>query len=242
MTNPNVILGDGLAGMRALREGCASMVMCDLPSGETQADFDTPVDLGAFFAASWHALKPDGVVVAMASSFRFAARVVDAGGKAFRYDLVWNKSTASGFLNAKRRPLRAHEFLLVFSRSGSFRYRPQMVETGVPISKASTPGRTHGANYGACITTTGMPRAGATDRYPRSIVDDKCLGNTHPDRTHPQQKPEALFRRMIRTHTRRGELVLDPCAGSGTTFRAATATGRDALCWDISPRFGAPII
>jgi DNA methylase len=241
MTNPHVILGDGLAGMCALRAGCASLVLCDLPSGETRAPFDTPVDLGAFFSASWHALRADGVVAVMASSFRFAAACVAAGGRTFRYDMIWNKSVATGFLNAKRCPLRSHEYLLVFSRSGSFCYRPQMVETGVPISKASTPGRTHGDNYGRCLTKTGMPRAGATDRYPRSVIDCKCVGSTNPGRTHPQQKPDELFRLMIRTHTRRGELVLDPCAGSGTTHRAAEAEGRTALCWDLSPRFGSPL-
>ncbi len=47
---------------------------------------------------------------------------------------------------------------------------------------------------------------------------------------HPTQKPVELFEYLIRTYTNEGELVLDNCAGSGTTAIAAENTGRKWVC------------
>jgi len=232
-----VIHGDGLDGMRSLEPESVDMVLTDLPSGETNARFDKPVNLPVFWTECSHCLKRSGVAAIMASSFRFAAEVYESQRGFFRYDLIWSKSTATGFFNAKRMPLRSHEFVLVFCLSKQFTYNPQMVETGVPIAKNSTRGRTHGENYGAQGSVSGISRAGATDRFPRSVWEINSLGVRHPERTHPQQKPEDLFRRLILTHTNPGELVVDPCAGSGTTERAAFATGRRSMCWDLEARF-----
>lgn len=234
-----MIHGCGLEGMEHLAPGSVDMVLCDLPSGETAAAFDVPVDLTRFFALARRCLKLDGTMLLMASSFRFAAQLVDHGQDWYRYDMVWKKSIATGFMNTKHRPLRAHEFALVFFRKqGTF--NPQMVETGVPIHKNSTRGRVQSVNYGSQYSDAGIAREGATDRFPRSVLDTPCLGVRSPKRHHPQQKPDELFRSWIRTYTNPGELVIDPCAGSGTTERAATAEGRQSICWDIQERFAAP--
>lgn len=233
-----VILGDGLDGMLALEPGSVDLVLTDLPSGETAAGFDKPVDLDKFFKASWHCLKQGGPVTVMASSLKFAAKLMAAGGNTYRYDWIWSKSIRTGFLNSKNRPLRAHEFVLVFCRTGQTTYNPQMLETGIPINKNSTNGRSHGANYGIQSSTAGIARAGATDRYPLSVLCDKCVGTRSKNRIHPQQKPDSLFENMLLTYTNPGETVVDPCAGSGVTGRAADKHGRKYYCWDISPRFG----
>jgi site-specific DNA-methyltransferase (adenine-specific) len=223
--------------MLALERGSVDMVLCDLPSGETNARFDKPVSLPLFWTACSHCLKRSGTVAIMASSFRFAAEVYESQRKFFRYDLIWSKSTATGFFNSKKMPLRSHEFVLIFCLGKSFTYNPQMVETGVPIAKNSTRGRAHGENYGPKDNCAGISRVGATDRFPRSVWEINSLGVRHPERTHPQQKPEELFQRLILTHSNPGEIVVDPCAGSGTTERAAFSTGRRSLCWDIEERF-----
>lgn len=73
----SVALGDGIAGMLELEPGCASLVLSDLPSGETRAEFDRPAELSLLWPAIWHALRPDGVAALMAHSFAFAAEVLD---------------------------------------------------------------------------------------------------------------------------------------------------------------------
>jgi DNA modification methylase len=234
-----VIHGNGISGIMGLDPGSVDLVLSDLPSGETVAKFDTKVNLPLFWESCWRCLKPSGTVVVMASSFRFADEVYNSQPKTFRHDEVWSKSIATGFFNAKRAPLRAHEFILVFCR-GQGTYNPQMVETGVPITKNSTPGRTHGENFGTRKNRSGLSRVGATNRFPTSVVSVPCLGVRHPARVHPQQKPDALFRRLVLTYSNPGDLVVDPCAGSGTTERAALDTGRRSMCWDIQERFACP--
>jgi hypothetical protein len=151
--------GCGIEGLLALEAGSVDLVLSDLPSGETAAPFDSKADLPALWPAIWHALKPDGIAVVMASSFRFAAEVRTSELKAFRYDLIWAKSASSGFYNTGSRPLRSHEFVLVFWRE------PQMRRGAVPINAnrrpvASNLKTNHGVNYGTGTKAT-KSRAGA---------------------------------------------------------------------------------
>ena len=125
----DVVLGDSVAGMLALERGSVSLVLSDLPSGDTRAEFDVAPDFAQFWPAVWHCLKPDGAAVLMASSLRFAAQVRASAEPFFRHDIIWRKSIATGFLNAKRAPLRLHEFVLVFARKLGT-YNPQMLGGG----------------------------------------------------------------------------------------------------------------
>jgi DNA modification methylase len=54
---------------------------------------------------------------------------------------------------------------------------------------------------------------------------------------HPTMKPVALVERAIRNSSKRGDLVLDPFAGSGTTLMAAQGTGRTAALVELDPRY-----
>ena len=63
--------------------------------------------------------------------------------------------------------------------------------------------------------------------YPRGIIE---FSNSSSAQLHPTQKPVALFEYLIRTYTNEGELVLDNCAGSGTTAIAAENSGRKWVC------------
>lgn len=231
---PAIRHGDGLEGLRSLDAGSVDLVLSDLPSGETQAEFDHAPDLAALFAATWHALKPDGVAVFMASSLRFAAACMAAGGKAYRYDLIWEKSIATGVLNAKHRPLRAYEFVLVFQRSSGC-FVPQMEETGIPITGKSPPSKS--VNYGKTAASAYQKRTGATDRFPRSVLRVKSVPQIGTARIHPQQKPVDLLRWLVRSYSRPGEIVVDPFAGSGSSGVAALAEGRRFQGFDTSERF-----
>jgi site-specific DNA-methyltransferase (adenine-specific) len=228
-------------GLAALEAGSVDLVLSDLPSGETAAPFDKQADLDALFPAVWHALKPTGIAVLMASSLKFAMRAIEVEPEAYRYDLVWRKSLATGFYNAESRPLRAHEFVLVFWREKGA-YHPQMWTGAVPIS-ANRPRlgddlkSNHGANYGKGAKAT-RSRAGEMDRFPVSVLDFPCVpNNRHGKRVHPQQKPEGLLAHLVRTYSSRGDLVADPYAGSGSTGRAATTEGRRFVGWELEQKF-----
>lgn len=54
---------------------------------------------------------------------------------------------------------------------------------------------------------------------------------------HPAQKPVKLLKRLIEIFTDPGDVVIDPCAGSGTTLRAAVELGRSAYGFEIDRVF-----
>ena len=249
MNMPTVIradvqLGDGLVGLRSIQEGSAGMVLSDLPSGETRARFDRPPPLPEFWSAAWRALRSDGVVALMASRFAFAMAIVASEPRAFRYDLVWHKSIAVGFLNVRHRPLKAHEFVLVFSRTRGT-YNPQKTTGHRPIHTNGGRGALGSENYGTgqAVDTAGRPRglarAGATDRFPRSVLTFGSVGIRGACRRHPQQKPVDLLRWCVRSYSNPGDLVVDPYAGSGSVGLACAAEGRSFRGWDSDPRFGS---
>lgn len=244
MSESFVELGDGLTGLLSLPAGSVGLVLSDLPSGETQAPYDRPPELDAMWPAVWHALRPDGIAVLMASNLRFAAALLASQERRFRYDLVWHKSIAVGFLNARHRPLKAHEHVLVFSRKVGT-YHPQRSTGHGPIHTNGGRGALGSVNYGTgqAVDARGWPlgksRAGATDRWPRSVLAFGSVGIRDRARKHPQQKPEDLLRWCVRTYSRPGDLVADPYAGSGSTGVAARAEGRAFRGWDVNARYGA---
>lgn len=228
-----VLFGDGIQGLRSLAAGSVGLVLSDLPSGETRASFDHKADLVNLWPAVWHALRPTGIVIFMASSLAFAADVRASQVDAYRYDRIWKKTLATGHLNAKRRPLRVHEFVLIFWRSDGV-YVPQMTTGHGPIHKAHR--TSHGENYGAFSRATDS-RAGATDRYPTSVLNFASVGTSSKARIHPQQKPVDLLRDLILTYSNPCDLVVDPYAGSGSTGVAAEQCGRQFVGWDNCSRF-----
>jgi DNA modification methylase len=225
-----IFLGDGIKGMSQLCPGSVDLVLTDLPSGSTRAPFDTQVDLGAFFDALWRCLSPTGIAIMMASDLRYAAKV--SAFPHYRYDLVWEKGRATGFFAAKQRPLRCHEFVLVFYRAAGT-FVPQMTSGHAPINANKRQG-SHGANYGGQGKAV-RSRAGATTRYPRSVIATGTVGTTCPTRTHPQQKPQSLLCWLVRSYTRPHDLVVDPFAGSGSTGVACATLDRQFLGWEIDP-------
>lgn len=54
---------------------------------------------------------------------------------------------------------------------------------------------------------------------------------------HPTQKPIILIKQLIRLFTDKGDVVIDPCAGSGVTLKAAKETGRRAYGFEIKKNF-----
>ncbi len=221
--------GCGIAGLFSLPPLSVDLIFSDLPSGQTRAPFDKPLDLAAFWQAVDHAAHTRTAIVLMASCMRYAVEVVASNPHEFRYDLVWRKNKSTGFLNARRMPLRNHETLLVFYQALPV-YHPQMRETGVPMHASTQTG--FGENYGT-KTRIYKTAGGSTLRHPRSVLPFAVVNGDAPDRTHTQQKPQALADWVIRSYTDPGALVVDVCAGSGSTLHAAKACGRHSIGWEI---------
>jgi DNA modification methylase len=88
---------------------------------------------------------------------------------------------------------------------------------------------------------------GSGGRYRTNVWDYPGMSSISPDRSdlleiHPTVKPVALVADALRDCSRRGELVLDPFAGSGTTLIAAESCGRSARLIEYDPIYCDTVI
>ena len=137
----------------------------------------------------------------------------------FRYCWVWEKSKASGYLNSKKMPLKAHEDIVVFYKK-LCTYNPQKTK-GVPYNKGTAVRDTE--SYGKQTKAVHVKNEDGT-RYPRSVIYFTTAESE--GKLHPTQKPVALMEYFIKTYSNENDLVLDPCMGSGTTGIACVNTNR----------------
>jgi len=222
--------------MRDIPSGSVDMVLADLPYGTTQCKWDSVIPFEPLWEAYKRACKPSAAIVLTASQpFTSALGASNIGD--LRYSWVWEKSRPTDFLNAKRKPLKGFEDVLVFYKKPCT-YNPQgttpverMVNnTGTKkraVSIKENGDQAFHGNVGAgsyAQTVTGYPRG--ILRYPQESVS-----------LHPTQKPVALMEYLIKTYTNPGELVLDNTMGSGTTGVACLNTARRFIGIEKDPKY-----
>lgn len=206
--------GDCLERMKEIPSGSVDMVLTDPPYGTTACKWDSIIPLKPMWEQLKRIIKPNGAIV-MTASQPFTTILIASNIDEFRYDLIWTKTQATGFYNANRMPLRAHEDIVVFYESLPT-YNPQ---------------KTSGKPYRQC-------RGSASDVYAGKDLTETVnnTGDRHPlshrhftkdrDKFHPTQKPVSLMEYLVKTYTNEGEYVLDFTMGSGTTGVACANTGR----------------
>jgi len=218
-----VHVGDCLELMRDIPDKSVDMILCDLPYGTTRNKWDSIIPLDELWAHYGRVIKDNGAIVLTAQT-PFDKVLGVSNLKLLRYEWIWEKDLATGHLNAKKMPMKAHENILVFYKKAPT-YNPQMTEGHKPMSTVKTLQHTNN-NYGEFKPMQNLDKR--TTRYPRS-VQYIAKPNNNGHNLHPTQKPVALFEYLIRTYTNPGETILDNCIGSGTTGVAALNTGRNFI-------------
>jgi DNA modification methylase len=212
--------GDCLDLMAGIPDGSVDMILADLPYGTTACKWDTIIPLDALWAHYKRVIKRNGAIVLTASQ-PFTSALVMSNPQMFRYEWVWEKDRASGFLDANRRPLRAHENILVFA-GGQTTYNALKTDGHKPSNYTSSRREKPIELYGHYEPSA---TGGRTTRFPRSVVKVNTVNGSYRQQ-HPTQKPVALMEYLIRTYTNEGETVLDNTMGSGTTGVACVNTNR----------------
>lgn len=202
--------GDCLELMAGIPDASVDLILCDLPYGTTQNKWDSIIPLDALWSEYRRICR--GAIVLTASQ-PFTSALTMSRADWFRHAWVWEKSAATGHLNAKRMPMKLHEDVLVFSKAPAT-YNPQGL---VPFNKVTKRGG-NGGNFGV----SGAENFQEFTNYPRSILRFPSDSKT----VHPTQKPVALMEYLIRTYSNEGDTVMDNCMGSGTTGVACKNTGR----------------
>ena len=227
-----VHLGDCLEVMKSIPDGSIDMILCDLPYEVTQHKSDVKIPFVPLWEQYERVIKPNGCIALYAQGL-FFVDLVNSNRKLFRYDLIWDKVLVSGFLNAKRMPLRSHEQIAIFYKNLPT-YNPQMT-AGKPLhskGKSYLSKEHKNQNYGK-FAQIEDERQGSTDKYPKSILR---FPKPHPSVSqHRTEKSIECNEWLIKTFTNPGELVLDNCCGSGTTGIACENAGRDFILIDNDP-------
>ena len=206
----------------------------------TACKWDTVIPFAPLWEAYKRVIKPNGAIVLFGSQ-PFTSALVMSNAKWFRHEWSWDKKRATGGVNAKRAPMKAHENILVFGQNAPT-YNPQMTTWDDRRLKLM---RRHDFTCKADEAhshhehiSPGRESCASRGMYPVSVIRFPALGSINSERTgHPTQKPVALLEYLIRTYTNEGDTVLDSCMGSASTAIACMRTGRKFIGIEKDPDY-----
>ena len=212
-----LINGESLDAMSKIDNESIDMIFCDLPYGTTRNDWDAIIPLGELWGQYNRIIKGNGAIVLTAAN-PFDKILASSNMKDYKYDWIWHKNKATGHLNSKRLPLKAHEYVLVFYKKPPT-YNPQYTMGHKPMDIQN-------GNEG-----------GSTIRLPRTVLDIPVINNDNPLKFHPTQKPVELAEYFIKTYSNENDTILDNCMGSGSTGIACLNTNRSFIGIEINEEY-----
>ncbi|SFM09346.1 DNA-methyltransferase [Pelosinus propionicus] len=229
MLDLNVIhQGDCLELMKEINDKSIDLILCDPPYGTTDCKWDTVIPFELLWEQYNRIIKDKGAIL-LFSQQPFTTDLINSNRKFFRYELIWEKNRAVGFLNAKKMPLRCHEVVLVFYKKLPT-YNPQMSE-GKPYKRKVDSGTRKATVYRQFKS---ISRDNTGTRYPRDVIR---INGGDGGSYHPTQKSVFLLEYLIKTYTNKFDTVLDNCSGSGSTGVACVNTDRKFICIEKGAAF-----
>lgn len=215
---------DALEHMRSIPDKSVDLILLDPPYGATKNKWDIAPEWPVFWHEFKRLLSGPKCPVVITSQLPYAVDVIASNRAWYKYEWVWQKTIATGHLDAANKPLRAHELVLVFAQSAPV-YNAQLTAGTPYVTKR---GR-YSSNYGSQRTTTTINNGTRNPTTVLTYQNERGL--------HPTQKPAPLFEFLIKTYTEPGGVVLDPFMGSGTTALAAWRTNRHYVGSESSAKY-----
>lgn len=225
--------GDCLEVMKEIPDKSISLIICDLPYGCLGPNkagggafggspWDVKIALEPFWKEVRRIRKDEHSATIHFCNTAFGNDLINSNPKEFRYDLVWVKSNAVGFLTANKKPMSSHEMIYVFSKAGAAYNR-------IDISgdfKRNGGGRST-ANF---LPISNLPNTSNVDnsgkRCVKSVIE---IPNLKTKGGHPTQKPVELYKWLIERYSKPGDTILDPTFGSGNSVFTAFDMDRSAI-------------
>lgn len=248
---------DCLIGMKEIPDKSIDMILCDLPYGTTNCNWDEIIPFDMLWEQYERIIKDNGAIVLTASQ-PFTSALVMSNPTLFKHEWIWEKQKASNFMAAKYSPLKYHENILVFGK-GKMNYKPQKykvleIEEILSMNKKEleqamqkreydrfgkidkrknvNDPSTNKEHLGNKVVRTRNRDTGY--RNPKSVLK---INKTINKNIHPTQKPTELFEYLIKTYTNEHETVLDNCMGSGTTAIACINTNRNYVGFELDKEY-----
>lgn len=242
MTLIDLKQGNCLELMKEIPSKSIDLILCDLPYGTTKNKWDSVIDLELLWKQYNRIIKDNGVILLFAQT-PFDKVLGVSNLKDLRYEIIWQKTAPTGFLNAKKMLMKAHENILVFYKKLPT-YNPQMTK-GHPRKVSSKSSRKKSVErhqeksevLASNYNSYGESQVGydSTERYPISV--QVFAKDQQKENYHPTQKPVALLEWLLRTYTNEGDLVLDNCMGSGSTGVACVNTNRNFIGMELTEQY-----
>ena len=229
-----IIQGDCLDVMKDIPDKSIDMILCDLPYGTTACKWDTIIPFEPLWEQYKRIIKNNGAIVLTASQ-PFTSALVMSNIKMFKYEWIWDKKTTTNAFTAHKMPMKAHENICVFGNK--INYYPQKESWSseqIKRMRYKTVVIEHSkyeSNKNSRMIIQGRDMKVASGRFPQSVIRINGIAKMSKieEIVHPTQKPVALFEYLIKTYTNEKDLVLDNCAGSGTTGVACQNLSRNFI-------------
>lgn len=225
--NYELIKGEALEQIAKLENSSVDLICVDLPYGTTKNKWDKVIPVYDMWDL-FHEKAKDNAAIVLTATEPFASLLRLTNLKHYKYDIVWEKTIASGQLNVAHQPLRIHESILVFYKKIPTYNEQKTIGTPYKIKRSG--------NYGENGYNSQKASEKNNDgfRHANSIMK---VSNPRIKDGHTTQKPVELIERLIKTYSNEGDIVLDCCMGSGTTGVAAVKNNRKFIGIDCLDSF-----
>jgi len=243
MSEIKLLKGDCLELMKDIEDKSIDMILCDLPYGTTPASWDKLIDINKLWFEYERIIKDNGAIVLTAQQ-PFTSLLISSNLKLYKYNWIWKKDNLTNFLNSKFQPMKISEDICVFGKGATSFTKNG---TNMNYNPQKTKGKAYTCKSGNQKSNSAVVRGGKGGREDISGFITKNKGERMPlniiefkrdkDKLHPTQKPVALFEYLIKTYTNEGDLVLDNCAGSGTTGIACQNLNRNCILMEKDEQY-----
>ncbi|MFY8160291.1 MAG: DNA-methyltransferase [Candidatus Kapaibacteriota bacterium] len=215
--------------MPTIADKSIDCIIADLPYGTTACKWDSVLPFDKLWEQYKRIIKDNGAIVLFGSE-PFSSYLRMSNIKMYRYDWIWEKTSATNPLLANKRPMLIHENILIFYKKQTVYNAQKTFNENNRVRKIQAGGmnaKKHGSIYGDVFRITNQYDK---TRFPISVLKYKNPPRnnqfTQKYNLHPTQKPVGLLEYLIKTYTNENELILDNTMGSGTTGVACQNTNR----------------
>lgn len=226
-----LLQGDCLELMKDIPDKSIDMILCDLPYGCTNLEWDKELNLNQLWGVYKKIIKNNGAIV-LFSKQPFSAKLVMSNISMFKYEYIWKKERPTNPLLCKKRPPEYHENILVFYKRQP-KFYLSYIKRDIKNKRNNRPrdllDKVHGISSGYKERVL----SGANDY----IYQPDILEFSMERKYHVSQKPVKLLEQLIKTYTDENDLVLDNCMGSGSTGVACINTKRNFIGMEINPNY-----
>lgn len=224
-----LINGDCLENMKTLANKSVDMVLCDLPYGTTINTWDTLIPFNLLWE-QWNRVCKGHVVLFGVQPF--TTDLIISNRESFKYSLVWVKNVPTGMFQAKTRPMRYHEDILIFNNGV---YNPIM-QPRQGKGKDCYKYNHYAGESNHYKTKTVQKQYDPEWVLPGTVLNFNVVPN-RKGKLHPTQKPVDLCKWLIETYSNPYDTILDCCMGSGTTGIAANQSNRKFIGIELDTNY-----